>query len=333
MTRFPPALIRMAGLLSADSVGGGASHVGRGKSTQNAVPDRARVLKAFRGLKLVAFDCDGVIWIDEKALPGAVELIAWLKEQSISTAAITNNSSRSRSNLSSKAERLDLPLTGSEFYATNYLAAKVVEERFPGEKILVLGSDDFFQIIGNAGVTAIRTTKDISDLRNTDLEELKYAALIAGFSGSICYAELCHAVTALENGAVFIATNPDYTFPVGERYLWPGNGSFVDLVSHVSGVRPEILGKPAPHLLNAAMEDCGASPAETLMIGDRLDTDIACGKNAGAYTCLVNTGVAAAGGNDSTSGITPDFTAPNLTELLNLFKSIFEEESERKSDG
>ena len=157
-----------------------------------------------------------------------------------------------------------------------------------------------------------------------------------GLDVGLSYAELCHAVTALENGADFIATNPDYTFPMQDGYLWPGNGAFVELIERVSGRRAEVIGKPSPRLLELAMRELGATPAETLVVGDRLSTDVMCGKNAGAFTCLVMTGVAGGGSEACTGDIVPDMTARDLTMLHKWLKEVLSEgagSSGAKLDG
>jgi 4-nitrophenyl phosphatase len=275
-------------------------------------------------VKLVAFDCDGTLWVGDNPLGGAESIIDRLRSFGINVVAITNNSTRSRENLAEKATKLGLNLKPVDFYATNYLAADYVAEKYPGGRILVIGSSDLVNLISLKSVTVLRPERDYNSVRNVDWTQTQFDAVVVGLSVHVTYSELCQAVVALQNGAGYIATNTDYTFPAAGGYLLPGSGSFVDLIARVSGVEPVVLGKPEPLLIQAAMQDSNVSADETLIVGDRIETDILCGINAGTLTCQVMTGVAE---SDMKNGVEPDvkadFICKDLVELESIFRDVF----------
>lgn len=326
MTRLPPPANLSAG---ASSALGGTPAGDSGQDSAPDIPDAIdlhndAIKTAARDLKLIAFDCDGVLWVGSGALDGAAEIIRWLKSSGIVAVALTNNASLNRESYAVKAENLGIPLSANDFYCTSYLIEKIVAESYRGKKVLVLGSAELLEAAKNAGANAEPGEKSVAELKSKDFREIKFDAVIAGLDVGLSYAELCHAVTAIQNGANLIATNPDYTFPMQGGYLWPGNGAFVELIERVSGAKADVIGKPSPRLLNLAMTERGVKPAETLVVGDRLSTDIACGIVAGAFTCLVMTGVAG-GYFDDAKPVVPDMTAKDLTELLKWLKEVFSE--------
>ncbi|MEP0813065.1 MAG: HAD-IIA family hydrolase [bacterium] len=322
MTGAPRTQIASAGVSSPDTAGG---------IRISPSVDQRILAAAMAKLKLIALDCDGVIWVGESPLPGANELVLWCRKNGIRACGVTNNSSRGRANLGEKAARLGIPMSADDFYTTNHLATEIAAKRYRGKDVLVLGSGDLLEAVQEGGANAVPVVQSLEELRSRELEEYKYDALIVGYDRDLRYAGICHAAVAIKNGADFISTNSDFAFPVGGIYLWPGNGAIADMLSRITGVKPETHGKPEPGLLLAAMRGCGAFPNETLMVGDRVETDIACGKNAGAWTCLVGTGVQMAGGNDPECGIEPDLFAPDLPSLLNWLIKVREEESRRKA--
>ncbi len=283
------------------------------------------LLEKLSHVKLVAFDCDGTLWVGDHALDGAIELVNKLRQSEVSIAATTNNSTRNRKSLAKKAAKLGFDLQEDEFYATNDLTVDYVARKYPKGRILVIGSVEFAEMIKSAGIDAVIPASAFEAVKDKDWSDFTYEAVVVGLNVNVTYAELCQSVAALQNGADYIATNPDYTFPVNGDYLMPGNGSFVDLIARVSGVKPSVvLGKPETWLIDAAMRDACVEPAETLTVGDRLDTDIICGMNAGTLTCHVLTGVAASDMKRSggKSDVRADFVCKDLIELLLIFREV-----------
>ena len=135
------------------------------------------VIGALRGIKLLALDCDGVLWAGERALSGAAEITGWAKGEGISTVAITNNAGRSRESLAEKANRLGIALSRDDFYSTNHLVGELMRERYQGKRVLVLGSDDLYEAVKSAGADAVRAYTSLDSLREIPLIERKYDAI------------------------------------------------------------------------------------------------------------------------------------------------------------
>jgi 4-nitrophenyl phosphatase len=149
----------------------------------------------------------------------------------------------------------------------------------------------------------------------TDGSEAESADFVfVGWDRDFDYGKLKAAVIAIRNGAEYLATNSDTTYPTPEG-LWPGAGSILAAVSAGSGKEPVIVGKPSPFLVELALERVGVGPGEALLIGDRLDTDIDAGNRAGVDTALVLTGVSRAEETE-TLGIRPRYVFENLKGLL-----------------
>jgi HAD superfamily hydrolase (TIGR01450 family) len=115
-------------------------------------------------------------------------------------------------------------------------------------------------------------------------------AVVVGLDRALTYEKLSDATLLINNGALFIGTNPDPSYPT-PRGLQPGAGAMIGFVAIATGVQPQYAGKPAPVMINMALENLKLTPQEVLVVGDRLDTDILTGQNAGCRTALVLTGV------------------------------------------
>ena len=142
----------------------------------------------------------------------------------------------------------------------------------------------------------------------------KVDVVLVGLDRSFNYQKLTEAMLAVRAGATFIAINRDAILPVEGRFI-PGCGAIVAAIEAGSGVRPEVVGKPQPTLLQEAMRLLGSQPQETVMIGDGLETDILAGKAAGTYTLLVFSGKASREIMEETT-IKPDYMYENLAALV-----------------
>jgi HAD superfamily hydrolase (TIGR01450 family) len=142
--------------------------------------------------------------------------------------------------------------------------------------VFVVGEEGLVQTLLQAGVPVGDDAPD---------------AVVVGISRGFNYDLLERAATFIRQGSVFIATNLDATYPLEKGRLQPGSGAIVAAIEVASGKKPDVLGKPFPDLAFLAIDSAGAAPEETLVVGDRIDTDIACGIAAGCDTFLVTTGV------------------------------------------
>ena len=230
---------------------------------------------------VVFFDLDGVIYVGPYAVPYAPEVIEELVRRGLRCCFVTNNASRTPDEVAAHLRELGIPamstdvVTGSQAGAG--LMAKFVD---PGSRVLA---------VGGPGVSAALVDRGFVPVYSDDDDP---HAVMQGFGPELSWAALAEAAYALNRGVPWVVTNMDSTFPT-PRGIAPGNGSLVTAVMNATGRRPDVVaGKPERSLFDEAIARTGARNG--LMVGDRLDTDIAGGNRAGMETLLVLTGVCTA---------------------------------------
>ncbi|RSM52470.1 HAD family hydrolase [Amycolatopsis sp. WAC 01376] len=230
------------------------------------------------GYDAVLFDLDGTVYHGGIVVPGAPEALRALRDHGTAVRWVTNNASKAPAEVSAHLEALGLPATPEEVHTSSQAAATLLGERLPqGSVVLVVGTDSLAAQIESAGLRTVREA-------GPDV-----AAVVQGHSPENTWAALAEACLAIRAGALWVATNVDATLPT-ERGLLPGNGSMVAALRTATGVEPLVAGKPAPLLFTTAARDAGAE--RSLVVGDRLDTDIEGAVAAGIDALCVLTGVA-----------------------------------------
>jgi len=220
-------------------------------------------------------DMDGVLVHEAEALPGAAEFLAALRERELPFLLLTNNSIYTRRDLAARlrASGLDVP---EEFIWTSASAtARFLETQRPEGTAFVVGESGISTQLYQAGYTL------------TDVEP-DYVVL--GETRTYSFERITQAIRLIAGGARFIATNPDPTGPSPSGPL-PATGSVAALITRATGVEPYFVGKPNPLMMRTALNRLEAHSETTAMIGDRMDTDIVSGLEAGMETILVLSGV------------------------------------------
>ena len=231
----------------------------------------------FPALRGVVFDMDGVLWRGSESLPGVPEFFAFLQQHGIRYVLATNNSTRTVDLYVERLNHFGIPATPDQVMTSAVATADYVSRHYP--------ADTPVYIIGQQG---IRDAMAAHGFR----EDPAHARLvIVGLDFDVRYEHFKTATLLIRAGADFIGTNGDLTFPVPEG-LVPGNGSLLALLQAATDRVPTVIGKPEPGMLEVSLERLGTSPVETLMIGDRLETDILGGQRSGLPTALVLTGIA-----------------------------------------
>lgn len=231
--------------------------------------------------RLVVFDLDGTLYRGDSPLPEARECVARLRAAGVQVAFLTNNSSYGRSEIGAKLRRLGFSAEDRECYGTADEAAWTCREE-GYRRVYVVGEPGLQRAIEAVGVEAVRDPEDDSNPCD---------AVVAGICREFSYRWLDSALQHLLQGAAFIATNPDPTYPLEGGRLSPGAGSIVSSLKTASNRDPLVLGKPEPRILHRILRDFNASPSETWVVGDRIDTDLEAGRRAGCATWLTLTGV------------------------------------------
>ena len=257
-------------------------------------------LNLSQDIDAIVLDMDGVLWRGEVALPGMAEFFAAARTQGLPCALATNNSARTPASYVTKLAKMGV----ADFPVANILTSGTVtlvylQEHYPaGAAMHVLGGDGLRDLLSAAGFRLV---------------EREAAAVVVGLDPKITYPKLTKAMRCLQDGADFIATNNDSSYPTPNG-LAPGAGSLVAALAYSSGRQPINIGKPAAPLFEAALAVLGTSAARTLMIGDRLETDILGGAEVGMPTALVMTGVTSPSLLQESS-LQPNFVYAGLPEL------------------
>ncbi len=248
------------------------------------------------------FDCDGVLWLGDHLLPKVVETLHFLKSKGKKLIFVTNNSTKSRDNYLQKFAKFGVQgINKNEIFGSSYATAvyldKVVNFDKANKKVWVCGGQGIHDELAEVGIQSIGGTDPGLDEQFSD--DSKYlnldplvGAVVTGLDRTINYHRLAVTLQYLLNPEVlFVATNLDSTFPSHGRIL-PGAGSIVELVATSAGRRPAVCGKPNLNLLSAiTAEHPDLKPERTVMVGDRLNTDIKFGHDGGMGSLLVLTGI------------------------------------------
>lgn len=252
-------------------------------------------------IRALLLDMDGVVYRGKLLLPGVGQIIAFCEQHDIAYACITNNASKTPRQFEQKLAAMGIDLPGSRVLSSSLMTGHYLRETYPrGTTAYVIGMDGLHEAIFGDGYF-------VRDDKHPQL-------VVVGIDMHVTYEKVATASLAIRAGAHFIATNTDRTFP-SERGLMPGAGSLVAFVQVAAGVEPFVIGKPQPTIFRAALSLLGAAPETTLMVGDRLETDIAGAHTVGLQKALVLTGVTRRE-EIETSPHQPDAVFEGLPELL-----------------
>lgn len=257
--------------------------------------------------RLFLLDLDGTLYLEETLLPGAAEFLAYVRSHGGAVRYLTNNSSRGVDAGLEKMHRLGVPAQREEFLtAVEATVYYLQTQRIPSDVYYVVGTESFRRQLREAGF-------DIRETSDADV-----TAVLVGYDTELTYQKVEGACRLLARGVDFLATNPDWACPTLFGFV-PDCGAICEFIGRGAGRRPKFIGKPDPTMIRLALEQTGCAPAETLMVGDRLYTDIACGVNAGVDTVLVLTGEATAQ-DAAVSATPPTLICRDMAELLERIK-------------
>jgi NagD protein len=219
-------------------------------------------------------DMDGVLVHEDQALPGAREFLQRLVERGRRFLVLTNNSIYTPRDLSARLARADLDVPEASIWTSALATADFLGEQIPGGSAYTIGEAGLTTALHEIGYVLTDTDPDY---------------VVLGETRTYSFEAITHAIRLVSAGARFIATNPDVTGPTPEGPL-PATGSVAALITKATGVEPYFVGKPNPMMFRSAMNRIHAHSESTMMVGDRMDTDIVAGIEAGLDTILVLTG-------------------------------------------
>ena len=236
--------------------------------------------------QVYVFDLDGVMYLGDTAIPYAAEAVRRLLGAGKQVYFLTNNSGRTRADYQQKLDEVNgLQVPESRIFTSAYATALYLKQRgAAGRSVFVVGEPGLAAELAASGGLIPVTQPDSVDPADIDY-------VVVGIDKSFTYDKLRFAHAAIMRGhAQFIATNRDATFPMETGEI-PGGGSLVAALATATGREPVTIGKPETHAYEAILADAKVTAAGSIMVGDRLDTDIAVGNRSGAATVLVLTGV------------------------------------------
>lgn len=255
------------------------------------------------------FDLDGTIFLGERLLPGVPEAMDALRHHGKALRFLSNTTTRTREDCYQRLKKLGLEVERYEIVTAGQIAAVYLKNYTVRPNVLVVGEPALSHELELEGIQLTVSPQQASHV-------------LVGMDMHFTYAKLHEAATAVRAGARFIAANPDANCPV-EGDLLPDTWPIVKAIEAASGVSPHVVtGKPSRYYGEQILESCGLPPSSCLMIGDRMDTDIAFGLQNGLATALVLTGISNVS-ELSASKLRPDYVWMSLNELVFAFSSVF----------
>lgn len=260
----------------------------------------------FSTLRAVVTDMDGVLWRGDEALPGLVELFTFLEARKVPVVLATNNSRRAPVDYIAKLAKMGVAgILPQQIITSGTATIDYLQQQYPpGTPVYIIGGQGLHDLAHQSGFI---------------VSEEAVRAVIVGIDVELTYAKLRRACLLIRQGAQFIGTNGDVTFPDPDG-LVPGAGSILALLQAATDVQPVVIGKPEPAMFQTALRLLNTPASSTLMIGDRINTDILGAKQCGLQTALVLTGVS--DGEEMGQDVSqPDGVFSGLPALIEAWKS------------
>lgn len=257
-----------------------------------------------RGLIL---DMDGVLWKDNSPIGDLASIFDCIRDQGLQVVLATNNATRTVDEYIERLDGFHVKLEAWQIVTSAEATAHTLAKAFP-EKGPVY-------VVGENGICSALRAQGFDPIQDPDDETLP-VAVVVGLDRAVSYPKLRRATLHIRSGAPFYGTNPDKTFPTPQG-LVPGAGSVLAAVVAATDKTPIVVGKPAPFMLELAAERMELAAGEVLVVGDRLETDVAGGQAMGAHTALVLTGVSTRGQGETWTP-KPDLMAADLAEILGI---------------
>lgn len=247
-------------------------------------------------------DMDGVLWRGDEPLGDLPWIFDRIRQSGLKYSLVTNNSTRTVDQYVQKLRGFGVTVSAERVINSALATAHYLSKKFPeGGPVFVVGEEGLLKALAQ---------------KNFVPAEEGVKAVVVGLDRELTYKSLCRASMLIREGLPFVATNPDPTLPTPQGMI-PGTGSILAALESASGVKPVIIGKPQPEMYRVAIERMGTSIQETLVVGDRLETDIAGGQTLGCSTAVVLTG--ASSEEDAWAWEPPpDIVASDLANLVQL---------------
>ncbi len=233
-------------------------------------------MENLRNKKAFICDMDGVIYHGKNLLPGVKEFVEWLKTEEKKFLFLTNSSAKTLRELSEKLGRMGLDVDESHFYTSARATAAFLSSQKPRGTAYVIGDAGIINALYDVGYSIDDTHPDY---------------VVVSESDNYDYARICKATRLVNEGAKLIGTNPDLTGPVEGGLMIPSTGALLAPIELATGCKAYYVGKPNPLMMRSALKKLECQREETVIVGDRMDTDMIAGIESEITTALVLSGV------------------------------------------
>lgn len=259
-------------------------------------------MKDIKKIKNFLLDMDGTIYVGERLFECTPRFLAKIREIGGRAVFVTNNSSKGQDAYLEKLARLGIDAAPEDIFTSGDAAAITIAERYARPRVYLMGTPSLEKQFRDYGIELLPFGAGRPD------------CAVLGFDLTLTYDKIRDACALIRDGVKFIATHPDRLCPA-EGGSIPDVGSMIKMFAEATGVEPEIMGKPEKSMAKALFSRYGFLPEETAMVGDRLNTDIKFGNNAGIASVLVLSGETTAADLESSPCAVPDFVFPSVGEL------------------
>lgn len=231
-------------------------------------------------IKALIIDMDGVIWKADAPIGDLAATFTHIRERGLKFVFATNNSTKTSEQYVARLKEFGVDVEPWQVITSSHAVAHALAQKFPaGTKVFMIGEDGVRMALEERGY-------EILSMEDAPLAE----AVVMGIDRAINFQKMSEAALLVRRGIPFYTTNTDKTFPTPRGEI-PGSGAWVSIIVTATDVQPIVAGKPYPFLMELSLEKLGTTTEETLVVGDRLETDIAAGQGVGCPTALVLSGV------------------------------------------
>lgn len=258
-------------------------------------------MRKYSRFGLYLLDMDGTIYFENSLIPGAYEFINKLKEENIPYVFISNNSSVSKSTYLEKLANLGIPCSEDNLFSSAMAMGLYLKENYLDKKVFVVGTKLFKDELLNYGINLV--DDDSADI------------LVVGYDRELTYEKLEVACRLLDGDVIFLATNPDFVYPLKNKRYLPDCGSICNMLTVATGKSPNYIGKPNPFIIDYLKKKFGVRNEDVVVVGDRLYTDIQLAINANVNSILVLTGEATKEMLEE-SKVKPNYVVDSIKDLI-----------------
>lgn len=255
-------------------------------------------------IKALILDMDGVVWKADAPIGNLPEIFTRIRERGLKFVFATNNGTKTPKEYQQKLAELGVEIDPTQVVTSALAVANMLAHKYPrGTKMFMIGGKGVLEALEEKGF-------EILSMENAPEAQV----FVMGIDRKINFDKIAEAALLVRAGIPFYTTNTDRTFPTPRGEI-PGSGAWVSVITTATNVKPVVAGKPFPYLMDLSLDRLGTTKEETLVVGDRLETDIAAGQAVGCPTAMVLSGVSTREQADAWKP-SPTMIAGSLAELV-----------------